>query len=144
MKAFKSKVGYELLIPVLFILILVYCLPIITGDYTGSKLTLTLIMVPCIAFVLHLFLMTSYRINEKDELVIKCGIVFNSKVNIHKITSARETRNPISSPAPSLDRIELKVGDAKRVIISPKDKIGFINELLKINPNIDNQIRPNN
>ncbi len=58
-------------------------------------------------------------------------------MNIEKIKSITKTNNPISAPAASFDRIEINYGEFNSVIISPKDKIGFIKELIKINPNID-------
>lgn len=98
-------------------------------------------MLPFMAFTLHIFFSTTYRINTKNELLIKCGFLFKTVVDISKIKSIRRTRNPISSPAASLDRIELKYGKWDSVIISPKDKIKFVNELLKINPNIQSSLK---
>ncbi|MCT4544481.1 MAG: PH domain-containing protein [Vallitalea sp.] len=46
-----------------------------------------------------------------------------------------KTRNVISSPACSLDRIELKA-DNKSLIISPKDKTYFVEVLQEKNPSI--------
>jgi hypothetical protein len=37
-----------------------------------------------------------------------------------------ETRNPLSSPALSLDRLKITYGNGKRIMISPADKIGFL------------------
>ena len=137
MKEFKSKVGYGILIPVLVLLFGVTLIPIINGASIRAILAMLAIMLPIIAFILHMFYKTTYRINESNELIIKCGLIFNSVVLISKIKSISRTRNPISSPAPSLDRIELKYGKWDSVLISPKDKQGLTNELLKINPNID-------
>jgi len=141
MKEFKSKVGYGILIPVLILLVGITLLPIIKGAPVGATLTMLGIMVPTIAFTLHIFYRTSYRINEKNELLIKCGFLYNAVVNISAIRSISRTRNPTSSPAASLDRIELKYGKWDSVIISPNDKTGFVNELLKINPNIQHDLK---
>lgn len=40
-------------------------------------------------------------------------------------------------PAISLDRIEIRCGKFNSVIISPKQKVEFINHLKSINPNIE-------
>ncbi|MDB4534689.1 PH domain-containing protein [Vicingaceae bacterium] len=141
MKEFKSKVGYGILIPVLILLIGITLLPIINGEPIGAILTMIAIMVPVIAFTLHIFFRTTYRINDRNELLIKCGFLFNAVIDILKIKSIKRTRNPISSPAASLDRIELKYGKWDSVIISPNDKVGFVNELLKINPNIQHDMK---
>jgi hypothetical protein len=47
-----------------------------------------------------------------------------------------ETHNPLSSPALSLDRIEIEFGAYDSVMISPKDKTGLITAITAINPNI--------
>jgi hypothetical protein len=57
-------------------------------------------------------------------------------VEIADIKSIERTRNPISSPAASMDRIELKYGKWNTVIISPKDKKELLNAFLAINPKI--------
>ena len=46
----------------------------------------------------------------------------------------------MSSPAPSFDRIELKYGKFDEIIISPKDKLSFANDLTQINTEIENNI----
>lgn len=141
MKEFKSKVGYGILIPILVLFIGIMLIPSISGDSVGARLTMAAIMLPAIAFTLHLFFTTTYRINDSNELRIKCGLLINSTVDITKIKSISRTRNPISSPAPSMDRIELKYGKWDSVIISPKDKIGFVDALLQINPNIQSNLK---
>jgi hypothetical protein len=81
-------------------------------------------MVPVIALTLNIFFRTTYRIHD-DQLLIKCGFFCKATVDILAITTVSRTRNPISSPAASLDRIELKYGKWESVIISPDDKIVF-------------------
>ncbi|MFT6866558.1 MAG: hypothetical protein ACJA08_001389 [Cyclobacteriaceae bacterium] len=141
MKEFKSKVGYEILIPVLVILTGTIIWPVIDGAPMKTIITIIAIILPVTLFILHMFFRTTYSINEKNELLIKCGFLFNSKVDISKIKSVSKTRNLISSPAPSLDRIALKYGKWDSAIISPKDKTRFIEELLKINPSIENKLK---
>ena len=58
------------------------------------------------------------------------------KVEIQSIKRIYKTRNPLSSPALSLDRIAIVYNKYDEVLISPKDKKEFIEELLKINPDI--------
>ena len=141
MKVFKSKIGYGILIPVLLLLIGMVLIPFIAGAPMGAILTMIGIILPTIAFILHVFFGTAYQINDKNELLIKCGILYNAVVDVSEIKSIHKIRNPVTSPAASLDRIELKYGKWKSVIISPEDKIGFLNELLKINPNIQHNLK---
>ena len=95
-----------------------------------------LLFVPVIAFIVHLFLTTRYQISN-DMLIIKSGIVINKKLEINQIRKIVQTTNPLSSPALSLDRIGLFYHKFDSVIISPKDKLIFIEALKQINPNIE-------
>lgn len=136
MKEFKSKVGHEILIPVLILMIGIMLLPTLTGGSMKDIATMAVIMVPAIAFTLHMFYNISYQIINR-KLLIKCGFFHRTILDISKITSISPTRNMIASPAASLDRIELKYGKWNAVLISPNNKKGFIAELLKINPDIN-------
>ena len=139
MKTFKPKIGYGILIPVLIILVGCMILAIITGAPTIAIIIMGVTIFSTIAFTLHIFFGTIYWINDKDELLVKCGLLFHSKIEISKIKSISRTRNIISSPAPSMDRIELNYRGGS-IILSPKDKIGFANELTRINPDIQNYL----
>ncbi len=89
-----------------------------------------------IAFVIHLYVTTKYTIKNNNELIVKSSFLINTSINIRTITKIKKTRNPISSPALSLDRIELFYNQYDSVIISPKNREDFIQELLKINQSI--------
>jgi len=69
---------------------------------------------------------TFYWFSE-DRLVIRCG-PFRFRVPLLEIDSVEPTRNPLSSPACSLDRLLLRYG-RKSIMISPADKTGFLAEL---------------
>lgn len=86
-------------------------------------------------FILHMYLNTYYEI-EGSELKIVCGLMYKKTVDITSITRVKATRNPISSPALSLDRIEIICGRRDRVIVSPKDKEGFVSALVLVQPGI--------
>ncbi len=131
-KVYNSKIGLELVIP----LVLIF----------GTVLFLTLneepiwigilILLPTILFVVHMFLTTKYTI-ESDELTIKCGFLFNKTIDIKTIKKITETNNPLSSPATSLDRLEINYGKFDTVIISPKKKKEFIENITTLNPNVE-------
>jgi len=73
-------------------------------------------------------------------LKVKSGFIVHKSIDIQTIQHISETNNPISAPASSLDRLEISYGlpnNLKSVLISPKDKTGFIDHLQKINPNIE-------
>ena len=75
-----------------------------------------------------------------DQPVIKCGFLYHKNLEVSRIKSIAETSNLISSPAASLDRIEIKYDQHGIVVISPKDKVAFAKDLLEINPNIIDKI----
>ncbi|WP_333694783.1 PH domain-containing protein [Flavobacterium sp.] len=66
--------------------------------------------------------------------------VWGVKIDIHSIKRIYKTNNPLSSPALSLDRIAIVYNTYDEVLISPKLKKEFVEELLKINPNIEVEI----
>ncbi len=131
MKQFNSKVGLELLFPLsLFFGFLLYE-AIVDFDW-GALLILTAV----IAFFGYLFLSTKYIIS-KNVLEIKCGFLVNQFINIHQIQSVKEVKDIFSAPATSIYRLEIKYNQTDSIAISPKNKLAFIQELLKINPAIE-------
>ncbi len=99
-----------------------------------AKLALTLIGLASVAVlligtILPLWLVrsTRYCLSE-NTLLIQSG-PFKWKVLINEIHKVEPTRNPLSSPALSLDRLRIEYGQDKWVMISPDDKAGFLREL---------------
>ena len=134
-KTYPSKIGLELLLPILFILLSTSALMVTSKSWLGL-----LIILAVLAFILHLFLSTHYTI-EGHLLTVKSGSLYNSTIDIQTITKVSETNNLISSPAISLDRLEIRYGSHNGVIISPKEKQDFLDHLLKINPQISIQYK---
>ncbi len=138
-KKYPSKVSYGLLI---FIFLVFYgpLIPnLINGDLSGKMIGLIGFLSLIFAFILHLFFGTHYTI-ENNKLKIKCGFFSYKPIKIDEIKEVSKTKNIISSPAPSFDRVEIKYGKFDEIIISPKDKLNFANDLAIINPNIKNNI----
>lgn len=98
----------------------------------------TLVAAPILLLgaVLPMWLMgaTDYAFDGPD-LRIRSG-PFRWKVPLREIRSARRTRNPLSSPALSLDRLRLEYG-SKSIMISPRDQEAFLAELAKRAPALD-------
>lgn len=140
MKVYKSKFGYE----IMGFLILFFLVTIGFKLYKNESLNTILIVgginLLILGFFLYLNFSTEYRITDNGLLNIKCGFAYNKSFDINKIKSIGKSNNWISSPAPSLDRIELIYDKFDQIIISPKDKTGFSMELTKINPNILNKL----
>jgi len=82
------------------------------------------------ALLFWLFYGTNYALLP-DELLVRSG-PFRFHVPLAEITSVVPSRSPISSPACSLDRLEIRYrGDRSRILISPEDKVSFLEALLK-------------
>ena len=87
-----------------------------------------LVMVIVTFFSLWLIYGTRYLLTS-DELVAACG-PFRTVVPLAAIEEVRPSRSPLSSPAPSLDRLEVRhSGRALGLLISPLDKEGFMADL---------------
>ncbi|MDF1811753.1 MAG: PH domain-containing protein [Verrucomicrobiales bacterium] len=68
-----------------------------------------------------------YAIEESD-ILIRSGII-RYRVPIDGVQSVTPTSNPLSAPAPSLKRVEIRMKDGKFHLVSPSDREGFIKEL---------------
>jgi hypothetical protein len=86
-------------------------------------------------FILHLFATTYYTISG-DALRVKSGFLINTTIDISSITKISATRNMLSSPALSLDRLEIFYNKFDSIMISPDDEAGFLQQLRSINPRI--------
>jgi hypothetical protein len=81
---------------------------------------------------------TRYEITPSD-LVVRFG-PFRTTLPLDTIVEVFPTRNPISAPAPSLDRLRIdyrkKSGGKWFALISPKDKEGFVRDLASAAPQL--------
>ncbi len=72
---------------------------------------------------------TEYRIDATD-LHVRCG-PFTWRVPFSEIRAVTPTRNPLSSPALSLDRLRIDFGRMSSIMLSPVDKESLVAELRK-------------
>ena len=122
---YKSKIGLELLIPVTLILGTVVTLMIIHQVWLG--------LVVCglvIFFVVNMFTGTYYKITANKRLFIKCGIIEKFDIDIMDIQWIKGTKELTSSPALSIDRLEIGFRGG-RVLVSPVDKEKFVADIRK-------------
>jgi hypothetical protein len=129
-KRYNSKMGLEIIIPVVLVLVLTGVLAASGGAWLVIPINAVVL-----AFVFILFRGTYYIING-NQLIIKAGFLFNKTLEISEVTKITETYNPLSAPAASLDRLEIKSNKTYE-LISPKDKDGFIAEMVSLNPKIE-------
>jgi hypothetical protein len=131
MNVFRSKLGPELVIPIIILLGSLALLFIVQQIWLGVA-----IIIIVAAFVFHTLFSTRYSVLGAT-LRIRCGIFFDETIDIVNIVSIKEIRNAMSSPAASLDRLEVRLLSNKTILISPADRTGFLNALTTINPRID-------
>ncbi|MBK0369899.1 PH domain-containing protein [Flavobacterium agrisoli] len=137
MKVYKSKIGMELVIP-----ISVLFSWIIYTSVMEKKWMALLIIILTSAFICYTFLSTKYTI-EKENLNIKCGFFVSKNIEIKTIRKISETHNILSSPAGSIDRLEIVYNKFDSILISPKDKKRFLEDLKIINPELEINYRKN-
>lgn len=130
MKVFKSKIDWW------FGLLLVYPIfmsvkSMLLGEWVGL-LGLSIVVV----LILFFSKTTRYIINDNQLIVMSTWIVYE-RIDISKITKIEKTNSILSSPALSLDRIRIRYNKYDEVLISPKVKKEFVDELLKVNPTIE-------
>src|SRR5690606_10272287 len=70
---------------------------------------------------------TAYTASNSDLLLNYAP--FHGQVPIQQITSITPTSNPLSSPALYLDRLRIDYGRGQSIMITPKDKSQFIQDL---------------
>ncbi|MDE9407765.1 PH domain-containing protein [Acinetobacter nosocomialis] len=134
---FRSKIDWWLLL--IFVVITANIIFKIYQEVHHSSISTNfshLMIYSLVIVVIWLPIFSTYYVVEKNILVIK-SLIFRWKINIDDITQIEPTHNPLSSPALSLDRLKIsyiKNGRIAKVMISPKDKEGFLNTLRK-NPN---------
>lgn len=134
-RTYKSKIGLELVIPVTVILAFCSYELIVDEIWTG------------IAFMFSIWgsimlsgLTLRYKIDDNN-LTICCWFVVLQKIPVEKIRKINETTDILSAPAFSLYRLEIIYNKFDSVLISPKDKKGFIVHLKELKPTIEVKLK---
>ena len=97
----------------------------------GAALPATAVVLVAYAFVEWIFQSTYYTVDQ-DYLRIRSG-PFRWRVPIVDIESITPTRNPLSSPALSLDRLRIDYRGGRWIMVSPNDRDWFVNALRSVN-----------
>ncbi|MGE0608145.1 MAG: PH domain-containing protein [Pirellulales bacterium] len=88
-------------------------------------------------FMLWVLFGTCYTLGD-NELLIRSG-PFKWRVALADIEEIRPTRNPLSAPACSLDRLRIafrRRGKLAATMVSPADKTGFLAALSQAAPHV--------
>ena len=135
MMVYRSKVGWGIgaltLLPMLITSVFIVRERIWPGLLINSLV---------LVFLVYLYLKTTYVL-EGNRLTIDSTFLIHVEVGVMEIESIAETYNPISAPAFSLDRLEIRYGNRQMVLISPAEKADFIQRLTHVNPNIQIKYR---
>jgi membrane-bound ClpP family serine protease len=134
MTTFKSKIGIEFVLPIVLVLGFVLFMGLISGPAWAAVFISGIILL----LIGYLFLSTRYVVQDHF-LIIQVGFLYRKKIDIRDITRVRNSRNPLSAPATSIDRLVIRYGKFGFELISPKDKSGFIQLLKSINPGIETE-----
>jgi uncharacterized membrane protein YdbT with pleckstrin-like domain len=94
-----------------------------------AEVAAAVIVLAVLALFAWIYFSTRYTITG-DFLMVKSG-PFSWIIPIEDISAVEPTRNALSSPALSLDRLLIRYGKSAELMISPKDKAGFMTELRK-------------
>ncbi len=137
---FKSKVSYILLLFIFSVSFIPLIFDFINQGLTNEILWLTIFLSVLMILILYVFFGMVYTI-EDNMLKIKVGFIKYKPIPIAEIKEISKSYNIISSPAASFDRIEIKYGKYDEIILSPKNKFQFAEELCKINPEIKNKLK---
>jgi hypothetical protein len=104
----------------------------------GALWLMPVILIPG-AFPLWLLSSTDYTFTDTD-LHIRSG-PFRWRVPIAGVRAVTATRNPLSSPALSLDRLRIEYGHSQTIMVSPADKVGFFYALTARAPEYMERLR---
>ena len=94
------------------------------------RLLVAAVAVAVILLLFAVFRGTCYTVADQ-ELRIVSG-PFRWTIPVDEITAIDPSRNPLSSPALSLDRLKISYGKRKFVLISPSDKAGFMRAMERV------------
>ena len=126
-KRFKSKVDtwiQVLMIVAIVVQFVAVGAAALQADDPVATTGLMLLVIGVSGLLVWLLLGTYYTV-ERGYLRIASGPL-RWRVPLDAITSVKATRNPLSSPALSLDRILIRYGKRRRVMVSPADREGFL------------------
>ena len=133
---FRSKIDW-------WLILLVFGVPgsQITNEWlrrtTGNPPVSLWIMLFVLAIGLIAFFPIRYVV-EGRTVSVQCGMIGWEYVAfpVEEVQSVRSTRNPLASPALSLDRLSIELGFRGRILISPREKDRFLRALEALDPEL--------
>ena len=130
MRKYRSKIGSGILLFLVVVIGGTSAVMLYLHAWPGLVVNLLVSI-----FIAYLFGVTYYLVGD-GVLKVKGGFVVDKSIRIEVIREIREANNPLAAPANSLDRLEVRYGEGESILISPRDKRGFILHLKEVNPTI--------
>ena len=128
---FKSKIDVWVLV-LTFGVAAMALLPLVLISFSWWDLVLpTLVLL----FLIDMFSNTKYIIKD-EKLIVECGHFMKAKYSILEIENLSASHSWDSAPALSIDRIRITIVGGNSILVSPKNKNGFINAITSINENV--------
>jgi hypothetical protein len=135
MEKYKSKIDLWLIIILTLVFGGIVIFSVIKKEWIGFIIAI----IPTI-FIWDMFKSTFYIITE-EELIIRCGIFYKLVIKITDIRKISESNDLISSPALSIDRLEILYNRFDTILISPKKKYEFLQSIETLKPDIEINFR---
>ena len=135
MEKYKSKIDLWLIIILTLVFGGIVIFSIIKKEWIGFIIAI----IPTI-FIWNMFRSTYYIVTE-EELIIRCGIFYKLVIKITDIRKISESNDLISSPALSIDRLEILYNRFDTILISPKKKYEFLQSIETLKPDIEINFR---
>jgi hypothetical protein len=126
-KRFNSKVDRWLMMILVVSLILdvaAIVIVVLTVPETIVMLLTAVVLLLMAILIASILVGTHYTVDKKTLKIVSGPI--RLRVSLDDINSVKATRNPLSSPALSLDRLMINYGKNRKVMVSPADKRGFL------------------
>jgi len=101
--------------------------PLLKAGQVGQIVVGGLTALVAVGLPLWLLASTCYRVNA-GSLEVRSG-PFRWSIPLSEIKAVRRSRSVISSPALSLDRMEIKYGRGKSILLSPRDREAFLDAI---------------
>ena len=132
---YRSKVDAWLVVLLLFVWAF-SLLTVMAGDPSVALWISMVVIVLMLVAMTDIVLRITYVITG-NTLTVKCSFFMKKDFDIRKIKSISPSHSFLASAGASLDRLAIRFTDSREVLlISPKDKQGFINHICRVNPSV--------
>jgi hypothetical protein len=127
-RRFASKIDGKLAALGITVPLVAAAVLLLNGTSYGGPPWWTVLPLVVTALLVGWMLLSTWYAFAATSLIVRCG-PFSWRIPLEQIFAVHETDSLRSGPALSMDRLEISFGDNRRILISPRDKSGFLQEL---------------